>query len=275
MFKVTLSSQLSARGGSTINASSATAANTSNLIAIPRHACRGLMIPDSLTLAFWALGRIRAPCEARKPAAVRIPAASILADATEPLYSRCVARPAWMACLGGSIGGLPVALPTQHTVTAVPPATDLEYSRVSSLHAGSLSNDKAASASGDMPVSEWEYRKIALNQAVHKSDEVDLLNAAGLDGWELIALLPNHMAYLKREAGRSLSRPESVDPGDGAPSERPVDLPAAAGTSAGRGEVKPKYRDPSTNETWSGRGRMATWLKRKQDAGEDIDDYLV
>ena len=39
--------------------------------------------------------------------------------------------------------------------------------------------------------------------------------------------------------------------------------------------VEPKYRDPATGETWSGRGRMATWLKRKQDAGEDIDDYLV
>jgi hypothetical protein len=25
----------------------------------------------------------------------------------------------------------------------------------------------------------------------------------------------------------------------------------------------------------SGRGRMATWLKHKQDAGEDIDEYLV
>jgi DNA-binding protein H-NS len=40
-------------------------------------------------------------------------------------------------------------------------------------------------------------------------------------------------------------------------------------------EVKPKYRDPATGETWSGRGRMATWLKRKQDAGEDIEKYRV
>ena len=39
--------------------------------------------------------------------------------------------------------------------------------------------------------------------------------------------------------------------------------------------MKPKYRDPVTGDTWSGRGRMATWLKRKQDAGEDIEKYLV
>jgi DNA-binding protein H-NS len=34
-----------------------------------------------------------------------------------------------------------------------------------------------------------------------------------------------------------------------------------------------KYRDPKTNQTWSGRGRMPNWLKQKQEAGEDIDEY--
>ena len=48
------------------------------------------------------------------------------------------------------------------------------------------------------------------------------------------------------------------------------------GPTAGSGyRAKVKYRDPATNETWSGRGLMASWLKRKQDAGEDIDKYLV
>lgn len=41
------------------------------------------------------------------------------------------------------------------------------------------------------------------------------------------------------------------------------------------GSVKAKYRDPKTNETWSGRGRMASWLKRRLDAGEKIEKYLV
>jgi DNA-binding protein H-NS len=40
-------------------------------------------------------------------------------------------------------------------------------------------------------------------------------------------------------------------------------------------KVKAKYRDPKTNETWSGRGRMAGWLKSKQDACENIEKYLV
>jgi DNA-binding protein H-NS len=46
-------------------------------------------------------------------------------------------------------------------------------------------------------------------------------------------------------------------------------------TKVRRGKVKAKYRDPKTNETWSGRGRMAGWLKSKQETGEKIDKYLV
>ena len=40
-------------------------------------------------------------------------------------------------------------------------------------------------------------------------------------------------------------------------------------------KVKAKYRDPKTSETWSGRGRMASWLKAKQDGGDKIDKYLI
>jgi DNA-binding protein H-NS len=47
------------------------------------------------------------------------------------------------------------------------------------------------------------------------------------------------------------------------------------GRKGSKGKVKTKYRDPKTNETGSGRGRMASWLKSKQDAGEKIEKYLV
>ena len=48
-----------------------------------------------------------------------------------------------------------------------------------------------------------------------------------------------------------------------------------APAKARAGKVKAKYRDPKTKETWSGRGRMARWLKAKQDAGNKIEKYLV
>jgi len=31
----------------------------------------------------------------------------------------------------------------------------------------------------------------------------------------------------------------------------------------------------NSGEIWSGRGRMASWLKKKQDAGEEIEKYRV
>jgi DNA-binding protein H-NS len=42
-----------------------------------------------------------------------------------------------------------------------------------------------------------------------------------------------------------------------------------------KGKVKAKFRDPKTKETWSGRGRMASWLKSKQDSGESVEKYLI
>ena len=61
---------------------------------------------------------------------------------------------------------------------------------------------------------------------------------------------------------------------------RPPKSAMGAGNGQGpakarRTKVKAKYRDPKTKETWSGRGRMASWLKAKQDAGEKIEKFLV
>jgi hypothetical protein len=121
-------------------------------------------------------------------------------------------------------------------------------------------------------VTEWEYRKIALNQLSPKTADVDVLNDAGDEGWELVAILPNNIAYLKRQVGDSV--PEAT--ARGATSSPKDTNTNGSGPTAGSGyKAKVKYRDPETNETWSGRGLMASWLKKKQDAGEDIDTYLV
>jgi DNA-binding protein H-NS len=122
-------------------------------------------------------------------------------------------------------------------------------------------------------VTEWEYRKIDLSQQQPRRDDLDMLNAAGADGWELVGVTSNNIAYLKR-----------LIEGLAVPSEysRGATQSANDGNTNGsdeRGgrvqEVKVKYRDPKTNETWSGRGRMANWLKKKQEAGEDVGKYLV
>ena len=111
-------------------------------------------------------------------------------------------------------------------------------------------------------MSEWEYLKIGLNQHGPKGNELDLLNAAGAQGWELIGITSNSIAYLKRER-------------DAFVRDDPFAHEAHSnGDSARVSEVRVKYRDPVTGDTWTGRGRMVTWLKKKQDAGEDIEKYL-
>jgi hypothetical protein len=47
-------------------------------------------------------------------------------------------------------------------------------------------------------VPQWEYRRLALSPLPRKTDEIDLLCEAGEDEWELVAILPNNVAYLKR-----------------------------------------------------------------------------
>ena len=53
----------------------------------------------------------------------------------------------------------------------------------------------------------------------------------------------------------------------------------ANGKDKGRGSkgssVMAKYRDPATGDTWSGRGRMSTWLAAKVKAGEKASRYLI
>jgi len=40
-------------------------------------------------------------------------------------------------------------------------------------------------------------------------------------------------------------------------------------------KAEPKYRDPKTGETWTGRGRPAGWLQAHLDAGKKKDDFLI
>src|ERR1700716_1126194 len=40
-------------------------------------------------------------------------------------------------------------------------------------------------------------------------------------------------------------------------------------------KATPKYRDPKTGETWSGRGGTARWLAREIKAGKKREDFLI
>jgi hypothetical protein len=55
-------------------------------------------------------------------------------------------------------------------------------------------------------MAEWKYRKIDLNDPPSGKSDVDLLEKAGEDGCELVLIMPNSIAYLKRPIAYPRSR---------------------------------------------------------------------
>jgi DNA-binding protein H-NS len=102
----------------------------------------------------------------------------------------------------------------------------------------------------------FDAQRGALTQLQERHDQARSTKRADLE---------KQLAELGFGAPKKRGRPKGV---------RNVNGPARVG---GRKKmvVKAKYRDPKTNETWSGRGRMASWLKSKVDAGEKAEKYLV
>lgn len=64
---------------------------------------------------------------------------------------------------------------------------------------------------------------------------------------------------------------QELEDGPGANGGR-ISMRKANGKSS---KPKVKFRDPKTGDTWSGRGRMASWLAEKVKGGEKADKYLV
>jgi hypothetical protein len=48
-------------------------------------------------------------------------------------------------------------------------------------------------------MSQWQYCAIYLNDVPRGSDAIDLLNDAGGQGWELVGITANNLAYMKRQ----------------------------------------------------------------------------
>ena len=86
------------------------------------------------------------------------------------------------------------------------------------------------------------------------------------------AELERQLVELGYDAPKKSARVKPLKKANGLAKEKPR---RAAKKNGKTSSVKAKYRDGKTGETWSGRGRMASWLKAKQDAGENIEKYLL
>lgn len=50
---------------------------------------------------------------------------------------------------------------------------------------------------------------------------------------------------------------------------------AASPRKAGSGKVAPKFRNPATGDTWSGRGLQPNWLKSALAGGAKLEDFRI
>lgn len=55
----------------------------------------------------------------------------------------------------------------------------------------------------------------------------------------------------------------------------PAAAPRRAGGAAPGAKVPPKYRDPATGATWSGRGLKPKWLEAALAAGRSLSDFAL
>jgi hypothetical protein len=53
---------------------------------------------------------------------------------------------------------------------------------------------------------ERKYLTIDLNDLPRKTENVDMLNDAGEEGWELVTITVDHIAYLKRQVAKRRAR---------------------------------------------------------------------
>jgi hypothetical protein len=53
---------------------------------------------------------------------------------------------------------------------------------------------------------EWEYITLDLSDLPRRTTVLDLLNDAGKQGWELVFITSNNIAYLKRQLPKRPSR---------------------------------------------------------------------
>lgn len=54
----------------------------------------------------------------------------------------------------------------------------------------------------------------------------------------------------------------------------PAPRNSSAAVASGR-KVAPKYRNPATGETWTGRGLQPNWLKTALASGKQLSDFAI
>ncbi len=149
----------------------------------------------------------------------------------------------------------------------------------------------------------YEYKIIDLNILARRQTMLDVLNAAGASGWELISISATNSGIFRRPYGEAYDERPAVEnvemqaPSAAAqvPDTRSEDreklrremetIAREKGLSLGdildsslltKAAQEVKFQDPAHPEnTWSGRGRMPKWLSKAIAEGTPKEAYRV
>ena len=100
-----------------------------------------------------------------------------------------------------------------------------------------------------------EFDKLALEELFALRDRVE-------------ALIDRRIATDKLELKKRLARIEQYE-------RRKSASPAMPRIAARGMPASPKYRDPVSGTTWSGRGKVPRWMKQLLEQGAKRDDFLI
>ncbi len=91
---------------------------------------------------------------------------------------------------------------------------------------------------------------------------------------EISAILATRIEAEKRELEKRLA---VLSRGVASRPDRPDAMSALQGEKPRRKypRVLPKYRNPKTSETWSGRGKLPRWLVAAMKSGKKIEEFRI
>jgi DNA-binding protein H-NS len=107
--------------------------------------------------------------------------------------------------------------------------------------------------------------------------EIELKSMSLDDLWslheEISAILSARIEAEKRELEKRLA---VLSRGVAAPHESDDGRPLQGGKPRRKyPRVLPKYRNPKTSETWSGRGKLPRWLVAAMKSGKKIEEFRI
>lgn len=92
---------------------------------------------------------------------------------------------------------------------------------------------------------------------------------------KMYALTPEELGFAKSLAASRASRKNGERLANSVPRAPSAALNIETAVADGRSQVKPKYRSPDGEHTWSGRGKPPLWMQPLLDNGAKKEDFFV